>query len=212
MEILEYLQDAGKVLISLLAVINPISQVPIYIDFTNSLDEKHKNKFSLNATLTLFIVCLVALLTGFHLLELFNISIYSFRIAGGIFLFITGIKMMADSPKPKEISVTQNSDDVMIKAIVPLGLPLLGGAGTMSTVVLFSENISNLLTTSKVFTAIFISSIIVYIVLRLSDFISRKLGKLGMTIMTKTMGLIMIAISVEFITKGLMGIFTNWIK
>ena len=168
--------------------------------------EQHKLCFI--ATLTSFITMTVAMFTGMLILDFFGISIDAFRIAGGLLLISSGLGMMKSSQE-----VASNVSDVSFSkmistAVIPISIPLTTGAGTMSTVILFSEALHHSDTLGlKLLGAIVCMTIIIYLTFRYSPVIIKFMGETGMDVLTKVFGLITLAIGIQFILAGIRGAF-----
>ncbi|MBM4157437.1 MAG: NAAT family transporter [Ignavibacteria bacterium] len=206
------IQNFDDVLVALLAIVNPISKIPYFLDYTEELDAPQRNRIAYITSFSSFIILTTAMLTGTLILQTFGIEISSFRIAGGVMLFLAGLSMIHSSPGKKSFVVKKDFSEIISIAIIPLALPLTAGPGAICTVILFSEGVGNLENVITLFVSILICCLAVYVTLRLSVRIIKLLGQIGMNVMTKIMGLLTIAISVQFITKGLAEIFTNLVK
>lgn len=149
---------------------------------------------------------------GQAILEAFGISIASFRVAGGFLIFLMGFHMLqaktsAVSHTKEENQAAQEASSI---AIVPLAIPLLAGPGTISSVIVFAHNTQSL--AEKIGLAIVILALATFIFITYSfaPAIGKLLGKTGMNIVTRIMGLITMAIAVEFMANGLEVLFPGW--
>jgi multiple antibiotic resistance protein len=191
---------------------NPLSKIPYFLTYTEELTSPQKRRVAYVTALSTFIVCLVSILLGYEILEIFGIGMSSFKIGGGILLLFTGIAM-ANSKSDRELHGEHRSfSEVISIAIVPLSIPLTAGPGTISTVILYSKDVTDWMHALGLFVVVLVSSAIVYITLRASSGIQRVLGETGMNVMTRIMGLIILSIAVQFVTDGLGAIFTNLVK
>ena len=195
-------------LLGLLAVANNIPAIPLYLALCQKLSKAEQHKLCFIATLTSFITMTVAMFTGMLILDFFGISIDAFRIAGGLLLISSGLGMMKSSQE-----VTSDVSDVSFSkmistAVIPISIPLTTGAGTMSTVILFSEALHHSDTLGlKLLGAIVCMTIIIYLTFRYSPVIIKFMGETGMDVLTKVFGLITLAIGIQFILAGIRGAF-----
>lgn len=198
-----------KFFVVLFSIVNAIGAMPVFINLTKNLDHSKSLRSAQVAALTLFVVLSITLLLGEAVLNFFGISIASFRVGGGILLLLMAIAMMhakMSSVKhtPEEADDKEDSDTV---AVVPVGIPLLAGPGAISTVIVYADRhpfFSHYVVLGGI---IFVVAILTWLVLRSSFYISSILGKTGINIVTRIMGLIIAAIAVEFIANGLKELF-----
>jgi multiple antibiotic resistance protein len=195
-------------LLGLFAVANNIPAIPLYLLLIADLSEKEQHKICFVATLSSFITMVVSMATGMGILAFFDISVNAFRIAGGLLLLGTGFKMMNSVEKSIEDAGKQTLAKKISTAIVPIAIPLTTGAGTMSTIILFSQDIHHLYYQELIlFLAIVAMTSIIYLTFRYAPRIVNILGPTGMDVLTKIFGLITLALGVQFILTGLGGAF-----
>jgi len=198
-----------KIFISLFAILDPIGIIPIIILFTAEMTAAKRAQVGRLASLTVCAILLVALLIGQPLLAFFGISINSFLVAGGILLLLMAIKMMLGSFYGNGTGTNANIDGeaVSANAIVPLSTPLLAGPGSISAVIVEThkaDGIQHYLTMSLI---IILLSITVWLTFLIAPWVAQRLGKIGINVFTRLMGLILAAIAVEFIASGMRGLF-----
>jgi len=201
--------DYVKIFIGLLAIVNPIGAIPIFISLTAGADNVQRVKIVNTVAVTVGIILLTALFIGESLLGFFGITVNSFRVGGGILILLMSVSMMHAKVSPviqtkQEIEESMDKDSV---AVVPLSIPLLAGPGAISTVILDAHRASNLAHYAVIAMEIVALSLILWMVLRLSPMIARHITATGINIFTRIMGLILAAIAVEFIAVGLKGLF-----
>lgn len=194
-----------KIFTALLAIVDPIGNVPVFIGLTENQDRGERYRTALLAAVTMAVVLIAACLFGDSLLRLFGVSIASFRVGGGILLLLVAIAMFhaersRSRQTPEEVIEAGERTDV---AVVPLAIPLLSGPGAISAMIIYSAQ-----GTSPVHTAILAGGSIVvggivWVCLRLAVPIGSILGRTGINIVTRLMSLFLAAIAVEFIVGGL---------
>lgn len=202
-----------KQFISLFAIIDPIGLIPIYLAMVVGIKREQELKLIKTASISVFVTLTLSAFVGSALLSFFGISMASFEIAGGVILLWMGFGMLTaenssiknTSEESAEANLAIMDDKYATIAIVPLAIPLLAGPASISTVILQSQgDWTHLLSTLFV---VFFISIIVYYVLKLANPISKKMGTTGMHVITRIMGLIIVALSIEIISKGLIKMF-----
>lgn len=201
--------EYAKFLAGLIAIVNPIGAVPIFVNLTSNQTPGERHRTSLLAALAVGLILLSALLTGETILRFFGISIASFRVGGGILILLMSISMMHArlSPVKQTEEEALDSAEKEAVAVVPLGMPLLAGPGAISTVILYAQRHPSFGDTLVLCAEIFIVAGAVWISFRIAHPIASMLGRTGINIVTRIMGLVMAAIGVEFIANGLRQLF-----
>jgi len=185
----------------LLAILNPVGILPQYLTFTAGLNKEELNYTAKRAVLTAGGVLIALSIIGSIVLNFFKITIPAFKIAGAIILFKIAFDMlyarlssaMTTSGEKKEGVL---KDDV---SIFPVALPLIAGPGSMTTVIMLSEAANSLVKHLIIVAALLVSCTILYVTFLQAERISRSLGKIGMNVMTRIMGLLIASFAVQFI-------------
>jgi len=199
--------EYSKIFISLFAIVDPIGIIPIIIALTAGYTAQKREQVGRVASLTVFLILLVALFVGTALLNFFAISIHSFRTAGGILILLMAINMLLGD-KPKMTREKSNEGDATASvAIVPLSTPLLAGPGAISTVILDAHKGAGMGHIGVMAMILLLLSVSVWLTFLIAPWVSQRLGKVGSNIVTRLMGLLLAAIAVEFIAGGLRGLF-----
>ena len=193
----------------LFAIINPIGNAPIFINFVEHLDEHQQRAIALKAVTVGFIILAVFVVFGYAVFNIFGISIQAFRITGGLLILKVGFDMINSKPKDAATITTSAEATDTGFAISPLATPILVGPGTLSTAVSF-VGVSNKIENSIII--ICSSGIILmftYFVFIYSTTLVRIIGKEALNVVTKIMGLLigsigiqMIITSIEQLVKG----------
>jgi multiple antibiotic resistance protein len=195
-------------LLGLIAVANNIPAIPFFLELCEELSPKEQHKLAVIATTTSFITMITAMIAGMSILGFFDISIHAFRMAGGLLLLNTGLNMM-NATREVIVQDGKYSFSKMISlAVIPISIPLTTGAGTMSTVILFTQQLHHSDTlTLKLLGAIVCMTLIIYFSFRYSTDIIKILGHTGMDVLAKIFGLITLALGIQFILTGIQGAF-----
>jgi multiple antibiotic resistance protein len=206
------LSDVMKFGVTLVSILNPIGVLPIFLNFTNRSSDQAVKSMAQSCSIAVFITITVSLFIGQTLLNFFGITIASFTIGGGVLLFSIAFSMVqAQNSDTKineeEIEFTEASKEL---GVVPLAIPLLSGPGSISITVIQANTFTHTLHWVGGIFAIFLISLMIFLSLSYSRFIGRKLGPLGLNIMTRIMGIILLAISIEMMARGLKLIFIDF--
>jgi multiple antibiotic resistance protein len=195
--------------IGLISIVNPVGAIPIFVNITGSMTREERHRTGFKAALALCIILCVVLFTGNLILRLFGITISSFRVAGGILILLMSISMMhAQISRARQTEEeSQDAADQDSVAVVPLGIPLLAGPGAISAVIVFANKGSSPLHYLVLGLVIVLVSGIVWASFRSAPYIEKLLGRTGINVVMRIMGLIMTAVAVEFIAGGLKQIF-----
>lgn len=157
---------------------------------------------------------LIALLFGESLLRFLSLSLDSFRVAGGIILAILGIDMIHARKTVDENelnNIPHNYSLVISSAIIPVAIPLTTGAGTFSTIIILVDAVGNNWGLyAQLVGAILLQTGFIFVIFRYSDNILRVLGRTGMSVLIRIVGLFTLTLGVQFITTGLKAIFPGW--
>ena len=194
---------------TILVVVSPISGVVTFISLTSEMTNEKKNEI---AKKSVTIACFIALLfaiTGKMMLNLFSISVDSLRVAGGILLFSISFDMMnakvaRGNITEEEISRSQEREDIWI---FPIGLPLLTGPGTISTVIVLMGGAQNIEQKIMVIASIILTFVVCSCVFLFSRSIHKLIGHNGMLVFTRLMGLLLAALAVHLTATGIINIF-----
>ncbi len=202
----DYLFKTG---IALFAIVNPIGTVPIFVSSTDGWSMQDRARTAKTAALTVFLVLVSSAFFGDRILEFFSISIPSFQVGGGILLMLIAISMMhgKQSGTQQTPEEAQEVADRQVIAIVPLSIPLLAGPGAISNMIIAAQQRSSFWGHLSLAIPVAAVCLLIWIILRLAGNIAHKLGTIGINIVTRLMGLILAAMAVEFIARGIAGLF-----
>lgn len=205
-----------SIFFALLAVANPADAIPLYLSMTKGRTTKELRRIQVIAFVSFLVITIACLVAGQLILEFFSISISSFRIAGGLIILLLGFKLLLglkgsqEKEENEERKEAHRSKDLFAFAIVPVTIPVLVDPGLISAIILFASD--GEVAKWELLVAVVILAVFNFIGISLAPWISRKIGETGMLVIEKLMGLVMIALGVEFITSGLTMVFTNWVK
>ncbi len=200
LEITEY----TKFLIGLLAIVDPLGAIPVFIALTVHQKKEQQYKTARLTVVSVFFALMVALLFGEWILWAFGISIDAFRCAGGVILLLMGLGMLQSrGHTTAEIEAAQ--DETI--ALVPLTMPLLAGPGAMSAVIVYAHQSSSVVHYLAITLCILLVSLSLLLCFKFLPWFSQHLSKRSIVMSTRIMGLLLVAIAVEFIAGGIKGMF-----
>lgn len=198
-----------KIVISILAIVNPLGAIPVFVNLTADTVLEERKRIARVAALSVALILVISVWSGEALLGFFGIGIPSFRVAGGLLILLMAISMMharlSDTQHTaNEAKEAEEKDNV---AVVPLAIPLMAGPGAMSLVITLAHKTPNWAGRLMLSGGVVIVALVVWIALHLAEPLSRILGTTGINIGTRIMGLILTAVGVEFIAVGLKQLF-----
>ncbi|MBV8124112.1 MAG: MarC family protein [Burkholderiaceae bacterium] len=203
--------DIYKPLVALLAIVNPIGVVPFFIHFTQNFSHEQRRRTIRVSAMTAFLVIAISAVAGLRVIEFFSISLASFQVGGGTLLLIGAIQMLnaqpAESRKDDLSDGSSKADAGASIAVVPLTIPLLTGPATISTMVIYADKARHWWELAVLVSYGVVVGLATFVVFSASGRIAKVLGKTGISIMTRLMGLILAALAVELLSEGLVKLF-----
>ena len=198
-----------KPLITLLAIVNPLAIVPFFIHYTQDFTREQKLRTIWISSFSAFAVIAISALLGLQLLAFFGISLASFQVGGGMLLLTSALAMINAQPAEAKSNAEEMQDAAARAsiAVVPLTIPLLTGPATMSTVVIYADKAQTLLQLGTLVGYGVVVALATALCFGLAEPIARFLGKTGINVMTRLMGLILAALAVEVMSDGLTKLF-----
>jgi len=190
----------------LIAVIDPLGSVPVYLEATKKFDEKHKRKVAIRASLIAFFVLLFFILIGQLILEGMKVSLDAFQISGGVILFLFALTMIFGEGKPE--SEKHNIKDYKHVTIFPVAIPSIASPGAIMAVVLMTDNqiYSIQQQTITAFLVLFVVGLTCLLLLAASH-VQKIIGEYGITVISKVMGLILASYAIQSILSGIKDFF-----
>ncbi len=185
---INFMQIASAFIV-LFAIIDPLGSLPIILNLKQKGEDIHAAKVSIVAA----VIMLAFLFGGEFVLNLFNVNIESFAVAGAIVLFLMAVEMVCD------LEIFKNNGPSGSASIVPLAFPLFAGPGVFTTVIALQAEFSVI----NIVIALIVNMCALYGILKGTDWIQKKLGEGGIYVMRKFFGVILLAISVKLFTENL---------
>ena len=185
-------------------VVDPIAVVPVFITITEGDSEEKRRDMARRACFITGVILLAFMVGGGLIFKMFSLTLAAFRIAGGILLSMTALDMLRSRPartrvSGQEVSEAQAKPDV---AIVPLAMPLLAGPGAIATVMMLVAQADHAWQLGILAGSIVVTAGLSFLMLRAAGLVNRVLGNSGRAILERVMGLLLVAIAVQFIIGG----------
>ncbi|AOW82079.1 YchE family NAAT transporter [Vibrio mimicus] len=195
--------------LGLVAAVNPVGIMPVFVSLTGHMTLEEKNKTAATANIAVAIILIIALLAGQMLLDLFSISLDSFRVAGGLLLLSIAFSMMSGKLGEDKQNKQEKSEYISREqiAVVPLAMPLMAGPGAISSTIVYGARYPNMFDTLGIILTVVVFSFCSWLLFRSAPYIVRLLGQTGINVITRIMGLILGALGIEFIANGLRSLF-----
>lgn len=190
-------------------VVDPIAVVPVFITITEGDTAEKRRDMARRACIISAAILLTFMLCGGLIFKLFSLTLAAFRIAGGVLLMLTALDMVR-SIQSRIRTSEHEVDEAVTKpdvAIVPLAMPLLAGPGSIATVMVLTAQAKRLWQFAMLALGIILTAVISYLMLRAASLVNRFLGNTGRAILERVMGLLLVAIAVQFILGGVRDAF-----
>lgn len=197
--------DSSKLFLALLALVNPLGAVPIFISLTHGMTREERRKTVFTAATSVALVIILSGLLGQKIIDFFGISIGSLQVGGGLIILLTSLSMLnaketGGRSTPEEATEAETKASI---AVVPLAIPFLTGPGSISTVIVYASRIKGWVQYLGLFACAVAMAVLVVLALSMAGRIAKLLGRTGINIATRLMGLILSALAVEIIVDGL---------
>ena len=216
---LSHLEGSAYVRFSLLALssifflVDPFAALPTFLAVTAGQDAARRVRTARKASLTAFVILTLFAVAGTYIFRIFGITLPAFEIAGGIILLLIGLDMLEAKRSPTqevsdETTAAASKDDA---GIVPMGIPMLAGPGAITSVMVLVGQAQTRWQMMAIFGAIAITAAICFVVLGSAARVARALGDTGIRILIRIMGLLLVALAVQYFVNGLqdLGVITK---
>ncbi|MEI9951714.1 MAG: MarC family protein [Pseudomonadota bacterium] len=190
---------------TLLLVVDAPAAVPIFLSMTASDTIEHRRRTAFRAAVAAGLVLALFGAMGALIFRVLGISLGAFRIAGGVLLFLLANDMLRARRSRQRTSPEEEAEglDRADVSIFPLAIPILAGPGATSTVMVLVSRVEHAWQYVVVFGAVTLTALTAYAVLRAAAKVERRLGRTGMNVLQRVMGLILAATAVQFIVEGI---------
>ncbi len=192
-------------LVTLFVIVDPIALAPLFIALTQGMSVAHRRAVALRACVIAAVLMTMFGLLGDKILGVIGISMPAFRISGGILLFVTALDMLFERRTQRREG--QHADPAHDPSVFPLATPLIAGPGAFTTMILLVNNspatgFAHTLAIHAVMVAVIAS---VFVFFLAAPVIERLLGRTGIVVITRLLGMLLAALSVQFVLDGIRG-------
>ena len=197
-------------LTTLLVTLDPPGLAPVFLGLTAGMNRAQRNQVAWRGSLIAFGILAVFALFGSSVLGVLGISIGAFRIAGGLLLFWISFEMVFEKRQERKEKTSHAAitiDHLRNIAVFPLALPLIAGPGAISATVLLAGTLPGVWDRSLLIAVLAFSLLLVYATLMIAERLDRFLGVTGRAILTRLLGVLLAALSVQFVVDGVRSAF-----
>jgi len=192
---------------SILIIVNPLGATLIYVSLTTSSERAARDIIARDSCRFALVILLFVAVLGTWILQLFGITLEAFRIAGGLLLFGIGMEMVYAKTSRTKLTATEKyeSRDNEDVAIMPIAIPMIAGPGAITTTIVLMNEATTMtpFAIGIVLLSIIISIVITYYMMRNSEYIMSKIGQREYRAINRLMGMLLIAIAVQFVINGI---------
>jgi multiple antibiotic resistance protein len=195
---------------SMMIIVNPLAATLTFVSLTTGLDEAAKQRIARNSSRYALFILLAFTFLGGIILQLFGITLDAFRIGGGILLFGIGMEMVYARTSRTKLTATEKYESIDTEEIsmMPLAIPMIAGPGAITTtIVLMNESVGDYSRIAIVVASVLITILLTYLAMKRSDWIVKRIGQKEFRAINRLMGMLLIAIAVQFVINGLLGAF-----
>ena len=190
--------------VTLFVVIDPLGLVPLFIALTRGMAPDHRRAVGLRACVIAALLLTLFGLFGQKLLDFVGISMPAFRIAGGILLFLTALDMLFERRTQRREGQMPDADHD--PSVFPLAMPLIAGPGALAAMILLvGQSGPGLQGKALVLALMLVVIAVIYVLFLAAGPIERALGRTGTMVITRLLGMLLAALSVQFVIDGIIG-------
>jgi multiple antibiotic resistance protein len=201
----EILEFALLAVTSVFFLVDPFAVIPMFLAITADSPQDERRKMARRSAWTCAIVLSVFALAGSLIFKMFGITLPAFKIAGGIILLQIGMDMLQARQSGTKVTPEETQEGTAKEdaSIIPLGMPMLAGPGAISTVMVLVGESHTVWQHIVVYATILLTAYISYLILAGAGRVRRYLGETGIRILMRLMGLLLVALAVQFVVNGL---------
>lgn len=200
-----YVRFSVLALSSIFFLVDPFAAMPTFLAITAGSDALRRKRIARKASLTALIFLSAFAVAGQYIFKMFGITLPAFEIAGGVILLLIGLDML-EAKRSATQEATGDTEAATSKedaGIVPLGIPMLAGPGAIASVMVLVGQARTEWQMGAILASIAITAAICYLVLGNSDKVARVLGDTGIRILVRIMGLLLVALAVQYFVNGM---------
>ena len=185
--------------VALFVIIGPIGLTPLFVALTQGMSAKARRKITIRAIGVAFFVLMLFALFGETVLGFVDISMPAFHVAGGILLFLTALDMLFQRRAKRREDQSEEADD---PSVFPLAIPLIAGPGSITTIILIAGATPGPIGLASAGLVALAGLISVFIFFSMADGLEKLLGKTGIDVVTRLLGMLLAALAVQFVLEG----------
>ena len=190
--------------VTLFVIVDPIALAPLFVALTHGMDEAHKRRMALRSCVIAVILLTLFGLLGDRILGAVGISMPAFRISGGILLFATALDMLFERRTQRREG--QHGAPQHDPSVFPLATPLIAGPGAFTTMILLANAQNQTWAhVASVHLVMVVVVVLTFLFFLASSYIARALGRTGIVVITRLLGMLLAALSVQFVLDGIKG-------
>lgn len=190
--------------VTLFVIVDPIGLAPLFVALTAGMTLKQRERVGRRAILVALAILAAFGLFGEKLLTGIGISMPAFRISGGLLLFLTALDMLFERRTDRRERRATETAALPDPSVFPLAMPLIAGPGALATMVLLStQNTGDWPALVAIHAVMVVVLAITYVLFRFSPLVERVLGHIGIVVLTRLFGILLAALSVQFVLDGL---------
>lgn len=202
-------------IVTLFVTIDPIGNAPLFLGLTVGLSRADRRVVAIRGVVVAYAILTLFAITGTAVLDAMGITINAFRVAGGLLLFYTAFEMIYEKrqERKEEVSKSAVKDHIANIAVFPLAIPLLAGPGTISATILLSSEFSQATPSNAwvgtviLLAVVFAMMVLTALVLIAAELLDKYIGNTGKMILTRLLGVLLAALSVQYVADGGMALF-----
>lgn len=190
--------------VTLFVIIDPIGLTPMFVALTQGMSPKQRRTIAIRATLVSAGILAAFAVFGEALLGFIGISMAAFKIAGGILLLLTALDMLFERrSKRREDTADDEDEDFDDPSVFPLAIPLIAGPGSIATVILLAGATPGYTGLGVSLAVMFLVLVVTFIFFQAASPLERMLGKTGINVVSRLLGMLLAALAVQFMLNGL---------
>ena len=199
---------AITILASLFSVVNPLGAIPMFLTLTADETREERNHTSLMTSIYFIIILMSFFWAGTYILGFFGVSIFALRIAGGIVIMMSGFALLNGNTTKKRVGEKVRAEAIKKEDVsfTPMAMPMLSGPGSISLLIGYFTEYQEASSRFIIAGVIIFTGILIYFILRSSPLLFKVLGESGLKAVARIMGFIVLAIGVEYIISGIVGL------
>lgn len=199
--------------VTLFVIVDPIGLTPLFVALTQGMSQAQRRAIGLRACITAAILLTLFAAFGEAVLGFVGISMPAFRIAGGILLFLTALDMLFErrSKRREDQAGEEDQDHHPDPSIFPLAIPLIAGPGAIASMILLAGQVPGFAGLAMVVGVMLAVLALLFSLFLSAGVFERLLGRTGIVVVTRLLGMLLAALSVQFVLDGLRAYgLANW--